>query len=152
MVMLFVLHCFITIGAPKTSWKIWELVLLYIVHSSCIAFGDSSKSYSLSPAQCTKDERTRPRIMWPIQIVHHVHLLLEAQEKLAPRHHILQSIAMTMVPSCASAMSLNDNISYTNKFLHWLHCDTEFTEVITYLQTMMLKSESDSTLNIRQPT
>jgi hypothetical protein len=126
MVMLFVLHCFIVIGSPKSSCRTWELTLLNMVNFICTAFGDSSNSYSSSPNECMKcpsqgskgDPAGCTIICTP---------LLTAQKQSANGITFYN-------PSLTSAMFVDDNTSYTNKFLCWLHHEMEPSQVIEYLK------------------
>ncbi len=87
MVMLFVLHCFLFIGAPQLSCKMWELTLPHIIHFIRTAFGDSSGSYVLSPQKCIEGPGQASKGgltgCWTIMCFP----LLKAQERLA--HGIL---------------------------------------------------------------
>ena len=110
----------------------WELALLHVVHFIRTAFGDSAQSYASSPAKRIHGPGQGSR-GGPSGCTIMCSPLLEAQEKLA--HGItFYNPAQQQRYHLASAMFVDDQTSYTNNFLRWLHCDTDFTEVISYLR------------------
>lgn len=130
--MLFVLQSFIAIGAPKTSCQMWERCLQNVVHHVRTAFGDSKSSYASTPEQRIEGPGQGSR-GGPSGCTIMCTPLLEAQEKLA--HGItFYNPSQQRRYHLASAMFVDDNSTYTNRFLRWLHCAVDHTEVIDHLR------------------